>query len=110
VLSVEAPGVQALRQQAAVATVVVKCSCGCATIDLAVDPSLAPRSTLTRSPVIETRTKPSADDDPTVPFELLLFLDDGWLSSLEIVYYEDTVPREFPTPEDFEPPHVRTEA
>jgi hypothetical protein len=42
-------------------------------------------------------------DDPAESHELILFLGDGWLSRLEIVYYEDQPPRSFPDPSMFEP-------
>jgi hypothetical protein len=37
---------------------------------------------------------------------LLLFVRDGWLALLEIVYYGDSIPVEFPPPTAFEPPTV----
>ncbi|MEO8969350.1 MAG: hypothetical protein ABI427_17665, partial [Solirubrobacteraceae bacterium] len=96
-LSVDGPGIGALREQADAAMVVGRCSCGCATVDLAVDRSRAPRSLLTQSPIVETQTKPGAAEH-NVPVDVLLFLDDGWLSSLEIVYFDDAIPDEFPPP------------
>jgi hypothetical protein len=105
-LAVEAPGVDELRAQAVTARVVGRCTCGCATIDIAVDRRRGHASELMRSPAIEARTELSEDLDEF--FELLLFVDGGWLSSLEIVYYGDQPPRELPPPGSFLPPYVPT--
>ena len=102
-LSVDAPGVNALRQQASVASVVARCPCGCATISLSVDRSLAPQSSIRRSPAIDTQ-RPLTDDLGEAN-DLLLFLDDGWLESVEIVYYGEPPP-EFPSPDVFLPPRL----
>lgn len=106
-LSVDVPGIDELRQQAEAATVSGRCSCGCATVDFTVDQSMAPASPLRHSPVIETRTKAGVAGEAEPRYDLLLFLDNGWLQSVEIVYYGDTIPSEFPPPEDFEPPRLR---
>lgn len=82
-----------------------RCSCGCATIDIAVDRSQARASAFTSSPAIEATTPQS--DDPAAFFELLLFVEDGWLSSVEIVSYGAEPPREFPLPHVFLPPRTR---
>jgi hypothetical protein len=101
-LSVDAPGVDALRQQASVATVVGRCPCGCATIYLSVDRSAAPQSSIRRSPAIDTQRP--LTDDPEQVNDLILFLDDGWLERVEIVHYGETPPEEFPPPDVFLPP------
>jgi hypothetical protein len=40
---------------------------------------------------------------PDPPYELLLFIDDGWLSSVELVWYGESPPSTFPALSDFEP-------
>jgi hypothetical protein len=107
-LDVHEPAVDPLREQARTASVVGRCECGCATIDLAVDRS---RGTAADLPSPATDTYTSSDpQDPETFFELILFLDSGWLSSLEIVYYGNTIPTEFPPPSAFEKPHVQRRA
>jgi hypothetical protein len=78
--------------------VIGRCGCGCATIDLWVDPTRAGPSTVVRDAIpVEAR---SLRDDP--PYELLLFVRDGYLESVEIVDYADEHRfREFPPPTDF---------
>ncbi|HMJ00053.1 MAG TPA: alpha/beta fold hydrolase [Gaiellaceae bacterium] len=101
-LSRDFPGRQALCEQASMAVVTGGCTCGCPTIDLAVDdPTEAPRAEVRdRQPVhASTRVRESFEN----AFELLLFVDDGLLSMLEVTYY-DTVPSEFPSVDLFEPP------
>ena len=107
-LAVDAPGIDELRAQSATAGVVGRCTCGCATIDIAVDRSRAPAAPFTRSPAIEARTELS--EDPEKARELLLFVDDGWLAGVEIVYHGAEPPREFPPPETFLPAYARPSA
>jgi hypothetical protein len=103
-LSPDGPRLAPLRDQAEVATVVRTCGCGCATIDLAVDRiKTKPAIGLSRVP-IETVSLEQADARAT--FFLDLFLENGWLSSLEISYL-DTIPSEFPPASAFRPPTVR---
>ena len=88
-----------LREQAKTAVVTGPCACGCATIDLAVDRDKGRPADLC-SPVV------SADSRAAVGIQavgLLLFLDKGWLSSLEI-WYVDAPPREFPAATVFDTP------
>jgi hypothetical protein len=103
-LDLDDPRLAALRDQVPTATVVDRCHCGCATIDLSVDRSSGEAAVLC-SPVTETWAK----GDPTDPdrfFELILFAKDGWLTSLEIVYYGKTIPTEFPPASYFETPYL----
>jgi len=97
------PGRDELVPQAGVAVVTGRCSCGCATIDLGVD-----RSRVKPATGIKERVPVSAYSrdihDPDGGYELLLFVDDGLLSCLEIVSYGDTVAKEFPSPDTFRPP------
>lgn len=96
-LSLDDPRFDPLRAQARAAVVVGECCCGCATVDLHVDPQLAPAALGPfRTPAIEARTYMPAMEDVQHGYELLLFVRDGWLESLEIVYYGNTVPTQFP--------------
>src|SRR5262249_58369124 len=58
-LSLEAPGVAELREQAPTARVVSRCPCGCATINLWVDRNATPPSRLGRryGPAIRAMTR-----------------------------------------------------
>ncbi len=104
-LSLELPGVEELRQQAKF-TLAKPWDCGCASIDLVVDQEHASRSSITSRPAIETQSKER--DDPERIFDLLLWVDDGWLSGIELVEYgferHEDAPNVFPPPADFEPP------
>jgi hypothetical protein len=80
-----------LREQAMSAVVTGMCTCGCATIHLAVDRERT-RPALLCSPVVSAHTR---DIEGEAVFGLLLFLDEGWLSLLEI-WYIDEPPPEFP--------------
>lgn len=91
-----------LRDQARTASVTGRCSCGCATVDLTVDRSRTKAASVC-SPVTDARAKPT-DDDADGVLELVLLARDGWLSSLEIVYYRGPIPTEFPATSSFEPP------
>jgi len=107
-LSVETAGIEELRQQADHARV-VPWSCGCASIDISVDQGAAPTpSAIAISPAIESQTKQK--DDLELFFELLLWVDNGFLSGVEIVDYSEThggASRVFPPASDFDPPRVR---
>jgi hypothetical protein len=86
-LSVEAPGVAELREQARTATA-TGWDCGCASIDLHVDRGSTQPSSIRSRPAIETETKERSDPNGT--FDLLVWVDaEGWLSGLEIVDYLD---------------------
>jgi hypothetical protein len=103
-VSAEDPRLAALRHQAEVTTVTGKCSCGCATVFLAVDHDRAAAAMDLCSPVTQTHNRfPS---DPGRFRELILFLNGGWLSSLEIVFYDGPPPVEFPPPDEFATPQV----
>ena len=64
---------------------------------------MAPQSSIRRSPAIDAQRP--LTDDPDQANDLLLFLDDGWLESVEIVYYGEP-PAEFPSPDVFAPPRL----
>ena len=105
-LSVDEPRLDALREQARSAFVAEPWEDGCASIDLGVDRRHAPRSDVGTAGydtlVVETR---SDGTEPRVPYELLLFVRDGWLKSIEIVHYvPGEVPVELPPPTALEDP------
>jgi hypothetical protein len=107
-LSVEMPGVDELRAQAKWA-LAVPWDCGCASIDLMVDRRVLPQSSIRTRPAIEADSREKLD--PTRTFTLLLWVDDGWLSGIEVVDYlerhEDS-PAEIPPPSEFDAPRPRT--
>ena len=92
-LSVEFPGVDALRVQARSAVVVGGCDCGCPSIALEV-PDGAPLVSGLRSRLAPAEAVVSPHGEG-VPGEIILFVDDGQLSYLEYVYY-DAPPTEWP--------------
>jgi hypothetical protein len=107
-LTVEIPGVEQLRLQVDHARA-VPWDCGCASIDLVVDRNAAPASAL--DTVIETRTEKK--DDPKRLLDLILWIDDGFLSSVEIADHVEPhgkVSKVFPPPSSFDPPRVRDDA
>jgi hypothetical protein len=85
-LSADFPGCDVLRVQAESATVVGECECGCGTIGLEVGPGLP-----TAEPV-----KPYPLEAYGEMIDVLLFLRNGFLGSLEIVFYEDSAERPYP--------------
>lgn len=64
------------------------------------------RPALLGSPAIEAAATGlyGGSRDPDRAFELLLFLDEGWLASLEIVSYGRVPLSEFPEPSTFDAP------
>ncbi len=91
-LQPEFSGVAELRRQVAALRVVWQCDCGCPTVNFQVagDAPLAGFSEL--SPV-ELRVSPEGGK-PTG--DILLFLKNGRLSSMEYVYYTDRPPDRWP--------------
>lgn len=100
-LTPEISGVEELRRQVDVAVARPWVE-GSASIDLAVDQNRAPRSSVVVSPALEAQSKDR--DDPNRLFDLLLWVDDGWLSGIELVEYGDKEPEVFPPPSDFDAP------
>ena len=88
-----------LRGQARTAVVAGTCACRCATINLAVDRDSGSPANLC-SPVVSADSR-ATSGRPAVG--LLLFLDEGWLSLLEI-WYIDAPPAEFPAATVFDTP------
>jgi hypothetical protein len=103
-LSVDDPRIEPLRQQADAASVNWECTCGCATISFVIDRSRASSATGLCSPVLDTFRRSPVDEDRFC--ELIVFMKDGWLSSLELVWYAKPI-AEFPPPTEFEPPVLR---
>ena len=103
-LSVDMPGVDDLRRQAEFAESAGPWAECCPSISLSIDRERAPQSSIRRSPAIEAWSRER--DDPECLFDLLIFLDEGWLSTIELVHYgeSDTGLSEFPPPDDFSPP------
>ncbi len=93
--------VDVYRAQVDQAAVTGMCSCGCATIDLDVDPN-APRATFVGTPLLPVEGRGHDPSDPSLPVEIILFAREGALGMLEIVYYGDTPPKQFPAAGDLE--------
>ena len=85
-------GVAELRSQAATASVVGQCGCGCPSVQLRPGPDAPAAAISTRLSPVEAQVRPVADEPPG---EVILFLDHGRLDYLEYVYY-GTVPRSWP--------------
>ena len=78
-LSREFPGRDELRAQSKDVVVVGECECGCGTIDLRVPETSQPAKVLKRVPI------QAANDECIV----LVFVDNGMLSCLEIAYVDE---------------------
>jgi hypothetical protein len=102
-LSIDDPRIEPLRKQADVASVNWECTCGCATINFVIDRTRASAATGPCSPVLDAYHRSPVDEDRFC--ELIVFLHDGWLSSLELVWYWKPI-AEFPPPTEFEPPYL----
>lgn len=102
-LAVEDTRLEPLRRQAEALTVIWECTCGCATVNFEVDRSRSSASVGLCSPVTEAVGRAQFTDEP---FDLILFQEEGWLSSLEIVWYAKPS-AEFPPVTDFEPATLR---
>lgn len=104
-LSVADARIEPLRRQAEFAAVNWECTCGCATVHFVIDRSRASAAKGLCSPVLDAYRRGPVDLDRFC--ELIVFLDDGWLSSLELVWYGAMPIVEFPPPTEFEPPVLR---
>jgi hypothetical protein len=89
-LSAEFAGRDELRSQLDSVTAIGMCECGCGTVDLQVGESIA------RSGV-ESPVPAEAYGDLV---DVMLFARNGFLSSLELVFHDDRLPRPFPKPSD----------
>jgi hypothetical protein len=85
-LALDFPGVIELRCQATSVRVVGKCSCGCATVDLEVDKEQCPPSNAGR-PIPAEATVLDESGNPIGG--VIVFLDEGYLSLLEIFSFVD---------------------
>lgn len=100
-LSAGFPGNEVLREQASRALVIEQCTCGCATIDFGLESDAPVAPEIQGAPLVQTRAR----DMDEHPVGLMLFVRDGRLSSLEIVWYDESqMTAEFPAPEFWEPP------
>jgi hypothetical protein len=93
-----------LRTQAKTAIVTGMCECGCPTMYLDVDHALVPAPLV--SPAVESGTRQTAEMDPRSYVGVILFLEQGDLSSLELWYVSDVPPPEFPATTALEAPRI----
>jgi hypothetical protein len=93
-LTAEFQGRAALRAQVDHARASGRCPCGCATVDLAVDRTAAPPAQVSERMVADAMSRDGE-------YGLLLFVDDGYLSSVEIYGNVADPPPEFPPPSEF---------
>jgi hypothetical protein len=94
-LSQDFPGATSLRSQVPFVRVVGKCDCGCPTVDLEVAPK-APRATgdFPSRVIPVTGYVGSTVDEPGAG--IIVFVDEGYLSGLEIYTMADPAPQEWP--------------
>jgi hypothetical protein len=92
-LSPAAPGVEALRVQARSATVSGQCGCGCPSIRLQ-PRGLAPRATLPFSPLPWTGETDAPPGESSL--RVVLFVADGWIRYLELLYQSSAAPTQWP--------------
>ena len=83
----EAPELDLLRRQLEAAQVTSECACVCPTISMAVDASRADPVSYSGKPIA------TADYDGG---SVMIRVEDGWLSHLEIYWWSDEAPIEFP--------------
>ncbi len=89
-LSESFPGVERLREQADRLQVVGRCDCGCPTIYFQIPPAM-PSDAVAHPAPVEGRVETA---DP--PADVLLFVRNGALSTLEYVCYGDNAPGSWP--------------
>lgn len=108
-LAVDDPRVEPLRAQRRSVVATGLCGCGCASINLAVDRAQAQPAALCSPPIEASLNRARAWlADPDEAYGLLLFLDEGWLSLLEIWWIQKP-PSQFPPAQAFDPPEVTCE-
>ena len=108
-LGVDDPRVEPLREQRKSLVVTGLCGCGCASIHLAVDRGRHGPAAICRQPIAaDVRRTTAVDAERTNVCGILLFLDEGWLSVLEICWVE-TPAAEFPPATSFRGPEVTCE-
>lgn len=96
VLSADFPGVETLRAQVESLVVVGRCDCGCPTVDLSTDAEAVAAVELEQRVLPVGAVIAPLGDEP--PGEVIVFADNGLLSGLEYVYYDDTPPAAWPEP------------
>jgi hypothetical protein len=95
-LTVDFPGAAAFRAQVPHTMVIGRCDCGCPTVDLSVQ-LIVPASSVdtpSRLAPVEGRVTPIANEPPG---DIILFVDDGRMSCLEYVSFDDPSPSEWPS-------------
>lgn len=108
-LGVDDPRVAPLREQRKSVVATGVCGCGCASIDLAVDRERYEPAAICGQPIsAELNPAKAAVAYPNESYGLLIFLDQGWLSLLEVSWHEKP-PAEFPPANAFDPPEVTCE-
>ncbi|WP_441250549.1 hypothetical protein [Kitasatospora sp. McL0602] len=91
-----APGREELLGQLPYTTLGRRCSCGCATVDLVVDRSAAGPAVVAQFPAADASY---TAENGSVAGGVMLFLEDGYLSLLEIYTFLDTRATSWPPPE-----------
>jgi hypothetical protein len=89
----ELPELDLLREQLEASQAVSRCECGCPTISLSVDSGRAHPTSYSGKPVA------------TADYEggsLMIWVEHGWLSRLEIYWWSDDLPSAFPPPDQLE--------
>jgi hypothetical protein len=104
-LSIDDARLDPLREQRRTVKVTGGCGCGCATIDLAVDRERSGPADICGQPVSAVLTPEAEPSDPRDHVGLLLFLEDGWLSQVEIWWIQNPAP-EFPPASSFAAPRL----
>jgi hypothetical protein len=95
-LEAEFPGVVELRTQLPHTMVVGHCDCGCPTVFLGVSNKVPGSSAEVKDRLapVEAQVSPIKDEPPG---EILVFVSNGQLSSLEYVSYVDSPPSRWPS-------------
>ena len=78
-----------------------RCPCGCASFEVSVDTKAAGPADSYEPIPVEAQSR---EIGPNGPFQLLLWVREGWLDGVDIVYFANEVPVEFPPLETFELP------
>ena len=105
-LSVDDPRIEPLRGQRARAVVTGMCTCGCASVNLDVDREHSRPADICGQPISADLNASQADlTNPNEHYGLMVFLDEGWLSLLEIWWIENP-PKQFPPTSWFDTPRV----
>lgn len=86
------PGADILRLQVEHTTVDTRCGCGCPSIGLSVDQARAPSAVFHDQIPVEAL---SVSEEPTDP-AVLLFVRDGYLEDLELMWLSDVPPSTWP--------------